>query len=323
MAGANLPAKKYKHSTPTQLRLVFQFAEGETGGYIDLAQCLSAINRRMYRQGCYYYINSLEVETLQDGYVEVAVAPDTWTVQQAWKRGFAIFQKMNGMVDTPRPSYHDYKVYLDANHRDDIQQGNLNRLPIGVGTIGNIDSFESDEWNYAQYVNFNDRIPESEGTTSHQTTPNQFNAHLIGFHQGTGTSSWASVGLVKSYKESRLLPVIGGQPEVPTGNDDDPLNLLFQGSEVHALEEIQQHLDVMNDTTPYDRDTYPGEKQNHLIPLERLYTSGNPAGRTHKVSGACVPLGLMRVSSVGYAQGWRLIINVASGTYNGVYAERV
>jgi len=99
---------------------------------------------------------------------------------------------------------------------------------------------------------------------------------------------------------------------------------LFQASEVHALEEIAEHLDTMNDTTPYDRDFYPGMSSTAgLIPLERLYTSGSPQGRAHKVSGACVPFGLLRVSSEGYPAGFRLIINVASGTYNGVYAERV
>lgn len=317
MAGANLPAKKYKHSTPTQLRLVFQFQEGETGGYIDLAQALSAVNRRFYRQGCYYYVNSFEVETLQDGFVELSVAPDTWTVQQAWKRGFSRFQEMNALVDTPRPKYHDFKVYLDSQHRSDIQSGNLNVQPIGVGSLGNIDTFATDEWNYSQFVSFEDRTPET-------VTPVQFNAHLIGFHQYQPNGGpLLSVGLVKSYKDSRPLPSSIGEPTLPSGNDDDPLLLLFQGSEVHAIEEIGQHLDDMNDIVPYDRDTYSGEKQNHLVPLERLYTSGNPAGRTHKVAGACVPMGLIRVSSDGYNQGWRLIINVASGTYNGVYAERV
>ena len=323
MAGANLPAKKYKHSTPTQLRLVFQFDEGETGGYIDLAQALSVINRRFYRQGVYYYINSMELETLQDGYAQIEVIPDTWVTQQAWKRAFGTFQKMNSMVDTPRPKYHDFKVFMDAQHRNDVNNGIANKLPIVTQGIGASGGLSSDEWDYAQFVNFNDRALSNSGTT-HVTTPNQFNMHVVGDHLGTGPAEYDSVGMIKSYARSRTLPSPSGEPEVPVNNDDDPLTLLFQGSEVHALEEIAEHLDAMNDTTPYDRDFYVGQSEHGaLIPLERLYTSGVPSGRTHKVSGACVPLGLMRVSSQGYASGWRLILNVASGTYNGVYAERV
>jgi len=315
MAGANLPAKKYKHSTPTQLRLVFQFDEGETGGYIDLAQALSVVNRRFYRQGVYYYINSMELETLQDGYVQLEVAPDTWMTQQSWKRAFGTFQKMNSMVDTPRPKYHDFKVFLDQGHRNNINSGQDNKLPVMTNGISYTSTLVSDEWDYSQFVSFNDRTVENQN-------PNQFNIHVVGAHDGTGPSDYASIGMIKSYQDSRTLPAAAGEPQVPGVNDDDPLTLLFQASEVHAIEEIAEHLDIMNDTTPYNRDYYVGAA-NHLVPLERMYTSGVPSGRTHKVSGACVPFGLMRVSSQGYSQGWRLILNVASGTYNGVYGERV
>ncbi len=319
MAGANLPAKKYKKSTPTELRLVFSFDEGESGGYIDIAQALSAINRRFYRQGCYYYINSMELETLQDGYVQLEVAPDTWVTQQSWKRAFGKFQEMNSMVDTPRPKYHDFKVFLDPNHRGNVNNGIENKRPILTGGIGVSGGIASDEWDYAQFVNFNDRDVASDN-------PNQFNIHVVGDHVTTNAGSlseYASIGMIKSYARSRALPSPSGEPEVPTNNDDDPLELLFQASEVHAHEEIAEHLDTMNDTTPYDRDFYVGQSEIGLVPLERLYTSSMPGGRAHKVSGACVPFGLMRVSSVGYNSGWRLILNIASGTYNGCYAERV
>ena len=316
MAGANLPAKKYQHSTPTQLRLVFEFEEGQAGGFIDLAQALSAVNRRFYRQGVYYYVNSFEVQTLQDGYVDLKVAPDSWTVQQSWKRAFSKFQEMNSMVDTPRPKYHDFKVFLDSRHRNDVDSGLDNIMPIGVGAYGVTASYTSDEWDYSQFVNFNDRSTPSD-------TPNQFNIHVVGNHDGTGPSDYDSIGMVMSYAASRPLPSASGEPEIYSINDDDPLNLLFQSSEVHGLEEVSDHLDTMNDTTPYDRDIYPASQNNHLVPLERLYTSGVPSGRAHKVSGACIPFGLIRIDSHGYTAPWRLVINVASGTYNGVYAERV
>lgn len=318
MSGANLPAKIYKHSTPTELRLVFEIESDRSGGYIDLAQAISTLNRRFMRQGVYYYINSMEVETLQDGYVQVEVAPDTWATQQAWKRAFRTFQKMNSMVDTPRPKYHDFKVFLDLDHRNHIMDNNENLLPILTQGIGPYGQMSSDEWVYSQFVNFNDRT--DSGVTS--TLPNQFNIHVVGPHDGTGPSSYSSIGMIKSYSDSRSQPSVLGDPQLPSANDDDPLSLLFQGSEVHAIEEIAEHLDMYNDTTPYDRNVYPGtSNQGNLVPLERLYTSSAPSARAHKVAGACIPFGLMRISSD--MTGYRFIVNVASGTYNGVYAERV
>lgn len=316
MAGANLPAKMYKKTTPTELRLVFEFSEGQLGGYIDIAQALSAVNRRFYRQGLYYYVNSFEVQNLEEGYVDLKIAPDTWATQQSHKRAFRKFQEMNRQVDTPRPKYHDFKVFLDSTHRNNVNSGTANRLPMGVGAVGNTGTIGSDEWMYSQFVNMNDRSPSSDN-------PNQFNMHVVGDHVGTGPSAYDSIGMIYSYAVSRVFPDPDGEPNLASSNDDDPLELLFQQSEVHALEEIAEHLDIHNDQTPYDSTWYLGMGDNHLIPLRRLQTGGGSTGRTHEVSGACVPFGLIRVDSSGYGSSWRLIINIAPGTYNGVYAERV
>jgi hypothetical protein len=322
MAGANLPAKKYSKTTPTETRLVFEFPAGATGGYIDIAQALSAVNRRFYRQGVYYYVNSFEIQNLEDGYVDLKIAPDTWATQQSWKRAFSKFQEMNALVDTPRPKYHDFKIFLDSTHRNNVNSGTYNRLPTGVGSVGNVGGISSDEWMYSQFVNMNDRAASNSGT-AHVTTPNQFNMHVVGDHVGTGPAEYDSVGMIYSYAVSRAFPDSDGEPNIFPANDDDPLSLLFQGSEVHALEEVSEHLDLHNDHTPYDATIYYGMGDNHLTPLRRMQTGAASTGRTHEVSGACVPFGLIRVDSVGYSSSWRLILNIASGTYNGVYAERV
>jgi hypothetical protein len=50
MAGANLPAKKYKKTSPTVTRLSFEF-DGASTQFIDVAAALSAVNRKFYRDG--------------------------------------------------------------------------------------------------------------------------------------------------------------------------------------------------------------------------------------------------------------------------------
>ena len=74
MAGANLPAKKYQKTTPTVLRLSFECDGGSTQ-YIDIARALSAINRRFYRQGLYYYVNSVEVYNNETGVIDLHTVP--------------------------------------------------------------------------------------------------------------------------------------------------------------------------------------------------------------------------------------------------------
>ena len=116
MAGANLPAKKYKKTSPTQTRLSFEFTGGETQ-FIDIGMALSAINRKFYRQGVYYYVNSIEVYNNEQGVVDLHTLPDTWVTKNSWNRGFQLFQKMNSMVDGPvsnigRPKYYDFKLFL-------------------------------------------------------------------------------------------------------------------------------------------------------------------------------------------------------------------
>ena len=98
MAGANLPAKKYSKTSPTTTRLSFEFSGGATK-FIDIGMALSAVNRKFYRAGCYYYVNSVEIYNDATGVVDLLTLPDNWVTKNAWNRGFKLFQKMNSMVD--------------------------------------------------------------------------------------------------------------------------------------------------------------------------------------------------------------------------------
>lgn len=307
MAGANLPAKMYKKKSPTELRLCFSF-NGSGRKYIDIAAALSAINRRFYRQGVYYYVNSFEVQNAEDGYVDLKVAPDTWITKNAHSRAFSKFQEMNSQTDTPRPKYHDFKIFLNTDHRTN---GSLN--PVTVGADGNIFAAVPDDWDYSVYVS-----TENNETGS---SPYEFNAHLVGTHLGSAPN-YDSIGLIHSYATSRPQPDASGLPSLPSGHGDDPLNNLMEGSAEDVVQALAEDLDLNNDTPPYSITSYTGESTHGLVPLRRIATS--PAtGRTTEVSGACIPFGLLLVDADNYSSDWRLIINVAAGTYHGVYAERV
>ena len=88
MAGANLPAKKYKKTSPTVTRLSFEL-NGNTTQFIDIARALSAVNRKFYRQGVYYYVNSVEVYNADPGVIDLHTLPDNWVTKNAWNPWFS------------------------------------------------------------------------------------------------------------------------------------------------------------------------------------------------------------------------------------------
>lgn len=312
MAGANLPAKKYKKTSPTQTRLSFEFADDRTQ-FIDIAKALSAINRKFYRQGVYYYVNSVEVYNNETGVVDLHVLPDTWVTKNAWNRGFQLFQKMNSMADAPisgvsRPKYHDFKVYMNSRHFNtgtlepslhDINQGSLAVL--------------SDEWAYSQFVSADD---DQDGSAQ----ADNFYVHMQGGHIGT-TDNWDSVSLIKSYAESRLTvpysDLTDNQVDIT-----DPLLNIFDFSSEEQMNDIITNLKQDNDQAPYNQDSYIGELSANMQQVARIGTEQG-VGRVGRAQGFCAPFGLICVDPHGLSTSFRVVLNLAVGTYHGVYAERV
>ena len=310
MAGANLPAKKYKKTSPTQIRLSFE-ASGERTEYIDIALALSAINRKFYRQGVYYYVNSIEVYNNETGVIDLHTLPDTWVTKNAWNRGFQIFQKMNSMVGTPmstiKPKYHDFKVFMDSRHVDNGSlQPSLHNINQGANEI------LSDDWVYSQFVSADD-----DGDSAQEA--DNFYGHMIGGHLGD-TDDWTSIGLIKSYAETRGT-VNAETPDDANVDITDPLLNLFDFSSEEQVNDIVQNLLDDNDNPPYNYNQYVGEATSNLQHVARIGTETG-VGRVGRASGFCAPFGLICVDPHGVETAFRVVLNLAAGTYHGVYAER-
>jgi hypothetical protein len=306
MAGANLPAKKYSKTSPTVTRLAFE-STGSGTKYIDIARALSIINRKFYRQGVYYYVNSVELYNNSDGVVDLHTCPDTWVTKNAHQRGFKLFQKMNAQVDTPRPKYHDFKVKMRSDQTD------ANTMDPDVYNINSANtSMAPDEWLFSKFATM-----KSDGGAA-----DNFTVHILGPHLGSDGNR-DSIGLIKSYAETRAQPPSQGQPDLQSSGHVDPLATLFDASGDHALEDIMDNLDDDNDQTPYDADSYLGESGAHMQHVARLTTTPT-IGRVAKSSGFCAPFGLICVDAQNLAgdDNWRVVINLAAGTYHGIYGER-
>ena len=315
MAGANLPAKKYNKTSPTQTRLSFECNGGSTQ-FIDVGMALSVLNRKFYRAGCYYYINSVEIYNDETGVVDLHTLPDTWVTKNAWNRGFQLFQKMNAMASSPmtmvgRPKYHDFKVYMSELHK---AAGSLEPRMHGINAAYTTASMTPNDWVYSQFVSADD-----DGDATQDA--DEFNVHMLGGHIGpVDGSNWESIGLIKSYGDSRHQPQFS-DPSLPVEAKTDPMLNIFDFSSEEQLNDIIENLDQDNDSPPYDLDAYIGESANHMSHAARIGTEAG-VGRIGRASGFCAPFGLICVDPHGVSTAFRVVLNLAVGTYHGVYAER-
>lgn len=308
MAGANLPAKKYKKTSPTQTRLSFECDGGSTQ-FIDIGLALSAINRRFARSGVYYYVNSVEVYNDETGVVDLHTLPDTYMTKNAWNYVFSKYQQMNSLVDTPRGKWHDFRVYMTNLHRT---TGTL--WPALHGINAAYEEIQSNEsFHYSQFTSADD-----DGDAIQEA--DNFYVHMIGPHVGSA-GNWASVGAIKSYNTAREQVDMGGTPAVHAENPTDPITNMFDMSSEEFLNDIAENLSNMDDMPPYPATYMVGEDADHLQHVARIGTEAG-VGRVGRASGFCAPFGLICVDPHGVSTAFRVVLNLAQGTYHGVYAER-
>lgn len=310
----NLPAKKYKKGTPCVTRLEFEMT-GSQPQYIDVAKALSAANRRLYRQGCYYYIQHIEVYNNSNETVDFLTLPDNWITRSAYRRAKALWDAQHDRVLKVAPGstskYHDFKVYMDAQHRT-IGSERVNTH----GWAGSTTNLISDDWEYSQFISADD----NQNATA---DADNFYIHMVGDHDGVATN-WDSIGAIKSYADTRGR-VQDAQPLLPAGLQADPLaNLIDYSSEEQMNDLLTMVDDQDNESPPYDADVYVGQQSNHLQHVGRAVTTAEN-GRVAMVAGFCAPLGLIGVDPTGLAptDDFRIVVVLAPGTYNGVYAERM
>ena len=192
--------KRQNKIEPSEMTLTFATpSTSATRSYIDLSQVASLVNRRFYRQGINWAVAGFKVSSLKAGTVNVYKLPNTWTMSNAWEKGFRAWQRMNDIAlqETPsvRPRFLDFKVYADAQHHSAGVGANL--LPVSAAGI----QAETGEWEMSKYV-----VPRTDSTTGVPadreivaTGPN---------YPGAGASGFNAVSLIEGYAASRGLPEV-------------------------------------------------------------------------------------------------------------------
>lgn len=329
----NLPAKKYKAGERTERTLRFRWDCGDGGAdaanvttvYIDIAQALSQINRRAYRQGLYYYVNSVGFSNGTEAYCQINTLPDTWMTKVAWIRGYRKWMEMNRRANdhsNVTPKFHDFKTQM-------INGATV--IPCAYGDVSSTSYYSSDDWVISKFVTDD---PYLHGGAASDTpveafNGDQFTSHMLGPHvAGSGSDVWTSVGLIRSLNDVYRYPAgnAGGDPELDEDADTDPIANLFDSSDTH--DDVRENMNVDNDEPPYDHDAMVGASSVEETSVAAIIRVSDGGGGFAMAGGFCAPLGLLQVNVGDFGTSGdidivEMIVEVAPGPYHGVYAERV
>jgi len=277
----------------------------ETSHFIDLARDLSRVNRRLYRQGRDYHVKKITLISKNtpnlENRVSVSTIPGTWVSHMAWKRAFDQWNRMNkeasaNLAGDITATWSDFKVYMSLDQRSGTMLE-----PIDNGN----NVYKAGMWTYSQMVT-------PDGTTSADT----FDLHMLGSHSGS-VGNWNSVGLIRSYGESRATVQQG--PNVPTTASDDPLvNVFDYGT---TVDEVIDDLEGQNDFPPYDLDEYPGDDTNGPKPAVVQDTTLVDGKAT--MAGFNAMCGLLEFETVSPIASdiYSVLVELAPGSYRGVKAD--
>ena len=230
--------------------------------------------------------------------------PSNWVSQKAHQRAKKTWDEMNKTATSQiagdiQGTWADFKVYMTQEHR----AATLIR-PLDNG--GN--QYDLGEWEYTSLVT-------PDGTTG----ADDFNLHMLGDHLGS-VGAWNSVGLIKSYGESRAT-VTAGDPNVPGTAKDDPLvNVFDYGT---AVDEVVDLLEYSNDNPPYDVDEYPGDDTNGPKPMVIQHAAIPEGACTIPAFSAFCGLLEFEIKSPIASDVYSVLIELAPGKYRGIKAEAI
>ncbi len=291
-----------------------------TPRFIDIAQCLSAVNRRLYSQEYVYAVESFAWRpAVAAADLDVISIPTSWTVFNAWVKAKALWNKVNRQSGLPKsayPKYHDFKIFFDAAHYQGATAtfGGGNLFPEdGAGAVL---STVGGEWVYSQFVS---------GNTS---PPGEDCCHMLGddiVAANAALNADGSFGVIQGYADTRVTVGLE-EPDLPGDASTSWQSNLFP--EADEQTDIIAHLEGFNDRPPYahaldiqggDNPIYVGGSESGsgghqlaLVAPQMTETAYAPGGE--------VPCGLLKVQPAGAGV---FFINVAPGMYNGVAAMRM
>ncbi len=295
-------------------------SEVPAGGlFIDIAQCLSIVNRKSYRQGMNYAISNMKFIAIEGGAIQVLSLPNNWCMDNATTKMFELWKSQRAEVLKESPSlkakWSDFKVFMNKEHAAATVAANLTpvdpvtQVPYSLG-----------EWQVSEITT---PVDGGASGTAHQSTIHVVgdNVPAGGFIQG-GTTS---IGAIAEYSRSRALIQ---SPDPATPGAGTSLNVFnIQSSHDEMAVQILADTTYQNDEPPYDRDEYPGGSlQPYLELVDNSIVSnfGDTVIPSQANTGPFVPaLGLINLQPQMLNNANIVVeIDLVPGKYKGVLAER-
>ena len=295
---------------------VLSYYVGAGVSYIDIAEGLSQVNRRAYRQGMEYAVGKVTFgyqanpQAILNVQLSAYTAGDTWVVHNAWKKAFAHWSAQQRTArrligQSAKPTWEDFKVYLDDTHRTGTIPGVVAGDDQAVG---------SGEWDYSRL------LWEADNNVIAEVY-----LHLIG--GDVSTTDW---GLILGYQQSRAT-VQPTDPELPVEFSNNMYAKMATDVNLVA-DEIANNMEDENDQPPYDHDDYPGTDANSDSPWLQEFGVAAPGAPMATLPGFVAQCGLIRFNLTAHAvadgtptAGVTSLVQVhlVPGSYKGVAAFRM
>jgi len=320
-----------------QLRYEF-IAEGVNDPhYLDLFQGLSLLNRRLYRQGQYLFIDSIDWEVdashVSSSEVLLTSVPNTWISKNAHEKAYRLWREMlkqatQDVAGMPvlKPKWLDFKIFFDATHYANQQSyANPSKIPqtgYAAGSTLVAPSINNAEWVYSQIV-----IPNTGDVGG-----SEFNLHMLGDDTGAANAFIDALGskaIIQGYGDTRVTVSNEGEPPVPGDASSSWMVHMFDDGDTYS--DVINFLEADNDAPPYatGNDIQAGDDPEYLggsatgslgMPFALLrsqpYITGQ-AAPVVSVPGGELFCGLTKVMTNGPGV---LVFNIGLGTYKGVAA---
>ncbi len=313
----------------TDLKIAFHFPVIELqASYIDLAQCLSIINRRSYRQGMNYAVSNIEFRSNIGGRVTVFTVPTTWVADNAITKAFEFWKDQRAEVLREQPSlkakWSDFKVYMDDEHAFATTVANNTPIWYDPNNAYQPTSYLKGEWDASEIV-----FPV-DGGAGGPAAANQQTMHVTGNNFPAGnfqTATGISFSLIEAYANSRRTPQSPDPSTTGVSVTSNPYATLASSDE--KFQDIAENVLGRNDEPPYDLDDYPGGELNAGSPqfLDTAYLNNFGDTSSYSVdtiSSFVAPMGLLKILPELNEGGTELtmFVTLVPGKYKGVLAER-
>lgn len=266
---------------------------GTNDVYVDIGQCLSLINHRLYRQGRNYRVRVSITSPVAVAGAAITTLPDSWWARRAynkvkdlWMKRIADIKAVQGNRSIGR--WNDFKVGYDATHRTNFTSALKPVLVTDATGTQAAMATSNEEWNLSELLD-NDGNDNTFRMLSTASTSNVFN-------------------ILQAY--SNVDNVFAPDPD-ETGS----------GSQIYAeFAPVAgggdaSDMDDQGDFPPYHETAFP---QMEVLQSQLVCTDPSAAGIQRLSSGYFdAPLGLIRIGSPTNNE---LTIEVQAGDYKGVHA---